>query len=213
MTTRPMPAGPPRASGDRRTVAVVTAGLREPSTTRLLADRLASATTAALETRGVAADVVVVEVREHAHAMTNMLLTGFAEPALRAALDSVADADGLVAVTPVFSGAYSGMFKTFFDLTEDGALRGVPTLLAATAGTPRHSLALEHSVRPLMAYLGALTVPTAVFGATADFGATSDLAARVERAAEELADLVASRSRRERLDPFALGETMADLLR
>ncbi len=213
MTTRPTPAGLPRASGDRRTLAVVTAGLREPSTTRLLADRLAVATTAALETKGVAADVVVVEVREHAHAMTNMLLTGFAEPALRAALDAVAEADGLIAVTPVFSGAYSGLFKTFFDLTEDGALRGIPTLLGATAGTPRHSLAIEHSARPLMAYLGALTVPTAVFGATADFGTASDLAARVDRAAEELADLVVSRAKRQRVDPLALAETMADLLR
>lgn len=184
-----------------RRIAVVSSGLRKPSSTRLLADRLSEAVVAALRARGQEAEVQVVELRDHAHDLTNMLLTGFAQEDLKEALDTVADADALVAVTPIFSGSYSGLFKNFFDVTEEGALAGMPVLAAATAGTARHSLALDHAVRPLFAYLRALVVPTAVFGATEDFGqvagsTTSDadpLDARVARAAAELADAVVNR--------------------
>ena len=97
-------------------------------------------------------------------------------------------ADALVAVTPIFSASYSGLFKTFFDVLETDALAGKPTLVAATAGTARHSLALEHALRPLFSYLRAVVVPTAVFAATEDFGGTADgrLDERVDRAAGEL---------------------------
>ena len=33
-------------------------------------------------------------------------------------------ADGLIAVTPVFSASYSGLFKSFFDVLEPDAIRG-----------------------------------------------------------------------------------------
>ena len=189
-----------------RTLAVVSGGLRQPSSTRLLADRLADAVVRAVREHGEQVTVEVIELRELAHDVTNTLLTGFASPALRVALDTVTSADGVVAVTPTFSGAYSGMFKNFFDVVDEDALNGVPVLLAATAGTARHSLTLEHTVRPLFAYLGAVTVPTAVFAATEDFGrsggsTTQDgtpLAARVERAAGELASLMVGRPSRSR---------------
>ncbi|MGH3386372.1 MAG: NAD(P)H-dependent oxidoreductase, partial [Nocardioidaceae bacterium] len=107
-------------------------------------------------------------------------------------------------VTPIFSASYTGLFKTFFDVLEDDTLAGKPVLIAATAGTARHSLALEFALRPLFAYLRAVVVPTAVFGATEDFGTTgsSALADRVDRAARELADLVASGRVAGRVDPF-----------
>lgn len=187
-----------------RTIAVVSAGLRQPSSTRLLADRLASATVRALTGRGEEVKVEVVEIREHAHDLTNMLLTGFASPALQAALEKVSGADGVIAVTPIFSGSYSGLFKNFFDVLDDGALEGTPVLMGATAGSARHSLALEHAVRPLFSYLRAVVVPTGVFAATEDFGRAggstsrdaTPLAARVDRAAGQLAALVAARERR-----------------
>lgn len=101
-------------------------------------------------------------------------------------LESVAAADAVVAVTPIFSASYSGLFKTFVDVLDRDALTGTPVLLAATGGTARHSLALEHAMRPLFAYLRAATVPTAVFAAPEDWGATevgTTLESRVERAA------------------------------
>ena len=134
----------------------------------------------------------MVELRELAHALADNLLTGFPSGDLAEAVEAVRRADGLVAVTPVFSASYSGLFKTFFDVLEPETLAGTPVLLGATAGTPRHSLVLEHAMRPLFSYLRAVVVPTAVFAASEDFGSTG-LADRVERAAAELASLVAGR--------------------
>ena len=175
-----------------RTIAVVTAGLSQPSSTRLLADRLADAVTARLADQGEDALVEVVELRTLAHALADNLLTGFPSGELEAAVRTVAEADALVAVTPVFTASYSGLFKMFFDVLDKDALAGKPTLVAATAGTARHSLVLDHALRPLFSYLQAVVVPTGVFAATEDFGSTAGgrLQERVERAAAELVALL-----------------------
>src|SRR3954468_3219426 len=181
-----------------RALAVVSAGLSVPSSTRLLADRLTAATVRALEERGITATVEVVELRRHARDLADNLLTGFPNESLRASVDTVTGADGLIAVTPIFSASYSGLFKTFFDVLDKDALAGKPVLAAATAGTARHSLALEHALRPLLTYLRAVVVPPAVFAASEDWargsdGTTRSLAERIDRAAGELADLMAGR--------------------
>ena len=199
-----------------RTLAVVTAGLSTPSSTRLLADRLTAAAVDALGRRGVTTTVEVVELREHARDLADNLLTGFPNDALRAAVDTVVGADGLIAVTPIFSGSYSGLFKTFFDVLDKDALAGTPVLMGATAGTARHSLALEHALRPLFSYLRAVVVPTAVFAATDDWAGHGDSALRDRsaRAADELADLVAARPAAAPVDPFGDPATsFGDLLR
>ncbi|NUR06698.1 MAG: FMN reductase [Nocardioidaceae bacterium] len=188
-----------------RTIAVVTAGLSQPSTSRLLADQLAAATDRALRLRDERAEVVVIELRDLAHALTDNLLTGFPSGALADAVRAVAEADAVIAVTPVFSASYSGLFKTFFDVLEDGTLDGKPVLIGATAGTARHSLVLEFAMRPLFAYLRADVVPTAVFAASEDFGAGGagqGLTARADRSGRELADLVLGRERSRPVDPF-----------
>jgi FMN reductase len=167
-------------------LAVVTAGLSVPSSTQLLADRLADA---AVEALGEA-EVDVVELRPLAHALADHLLTGFPSGELATAIESVRSADGLVVVTPVFAASYSGLFKTFVDVLERGALEGKPVLIAATAGTARHSLVLDHALRPLFSHLRAVVVPTGVFAATDDFGADADLSGRIDRAAGELAALM-----------------------
>jgi FMN reductase len=183
-----------------RRIVVVSAGLSDPSSTSLLARLLADATTAALREP---VELTHVELRPLAHAITDQLLTGFATGELVAAEEALAQADGVIAVTPVFSASYSGLFKTFFDVLESGALDGTPVLIGATAGTARHSLVLEHALRPLFSHLHAVVVPTAVFAASEDFGAAADsLAGRVERAAGELATLVAARHETARLDQF-----------
>ena len=169
-------------------IVVVSAGLGVPSSTRLLADRLTAATAEAV---GVVT-VTNVELRDLAHQLTNHLLTGFPDLALATAIDAVRRADALIVVTPVFAASYSGLFKTFFDVLEEGTLDGKPVLVAATAGTARHSLVLEHALRPLFSYLHAVVVPTGVFAATEDFG-NSGLDARIARAAGELAALLGTR--------------------
>ncbi|KJK59122.1 CE1759 family FMN reductase [Saccharothrix sp. ST-888] len=176
------------------TLAVVSAGLSQPSSTRLLADRLAAATSAHLAEAGREVQVQRHELRPLATLISHHLLSGFPAPALAQALEQVSGADALIAVSPVFSASYSGLFKSFFDLFEPGALAGKPVLIAATGGTARHSLALEHALRPLFAYQRALLAPTAVFAASEDWGGTGDaltdtLPVRIERAGAELAAL------------------------
>jgi FMN reductase len=184
-----------------RRIVVVTAGLSDPSSTRLLADLLGEATAAALGD----AEVEVVELRRLAHAVTDALLTGFPAGELAGAVKAVAQADALIAVTPVFSASYSGLFKSFFDVLEPGTLEAKPVLIAATAGTARHSLVLEHALRPLFSYLHAVVAPTAVFAASEDWaaaGVDGRLRARIDRAAAELAALVEARPAKELVDQF-----------
>lgn len=177
-----------------RKVVVVTAGLSQPSSTRLLADQIADATTAAVGARGESLEVEVIELRELAVEMAQTLVSGNRPtPGVVAAHEQIAAADGLVVVSPVFTASCSGLFKTFVDLLDPEAIDGMPVLVAATAGTPRHSLVLDHAMRPLFTYLHAVVVPTGVFAATDDFGGgdgSSSLQARIHRAAGELASLV-----------------------
>ncbi len=201
-----------------RTLAVVSGGLSSPSSTRLLADRLTAATVAALRERGIEATVEVVELREHARDLADNLVTGFAGKHLQRAVDTVTGADGVIAVTPIFAASYSGLFKTFVDVLDKDALSGTPVLLGATAGTARHSLALEHAMRPLFAYLRAVVVPTAVFAAAEDWAGAGDgadraLADRIARAAGELADLVSGRPPKAPADPFGDAVPFEQLLR
>ncbi|PZG00364.1 FMN reductase [Micromonospora deserti] len=200
----------------RRTLAVVSAGLSQPSSTRLLADQLAAATRDELVRRGESVKLRPVELREHAHDVVNHLLTGFPSAALREVLDTVTGADGLIAVTPIFNASYNGLFKSFFDLVDSAALVDRPVLIGATGGTARHSLALEHALRPMFAYLHAVVTPTAVFAAPEDWsGGVADgaLRARITRAGAELADQVHRRSPSTGpADPFALTTTFEEML-
>ncbi|MGW7409296.1 FMN reductase [Streptomyces sp. NPDC054833] len=165
-------------------LVVVSAGLSVPSSTRLLADRLAAAVD-----RQAPVEIQVVELRELAVEIAHNFTNGFPGRGLSAALDAVTEADGLIVVTPVFSASYSGLFKSFFDVLDKDALAGRPVLIAATGGTARHSLVLEHALRPLFAHLRAVVVPTGVYAASEDWGAEG-LPERIERAAEGLARLM-----------------------
>ncbi|EFL13026.1 CE1759 family FMN reductase [Streptomyces sp. C] len=166
-------------------LVVVSAGLSSPSSTRLLADRLAAATQANVDAR-----TEVIELRDLATEIAQHLVTGFPQARLAAALDAVAAADGLIAVTPVFAASYSGLFKSFFDLIDKDALTGKPVLLGATGGTARHSLVTEHAMRPLFTHLRALVLPTAVYAASEDWGGEG-LERRIARAGAELARFAA----------------------
>jgi FMN reductase len=202
-----------------RRLAVVSAGLSQPSSTRLLADRLAAATATQLQTRGHDVQVDTIELRDHAHAVTDHLITGFPSAELRDAVQAVTGADGLIAVTPVFTASYSGLFKMFFDVLDADALAGKAVLVAATGGTERHSLVLDHALRPMFGYLHSMVVPTGVYAASSDWGpAQSDpaggsrLAQRIERAGGELAELVSTRPSTGPVDAFADPTPFADLL-
>lgn len=189
-----------------RRIAVVSAGLSNPSSTRMLADRLAAETVKSLAGHDIQASVDVIELRDYAHDITNNLLTGFAPPALETAINTVVSADALIAVTPIFSTSYNGLFKSFIDVLDPDALTGKPVLIGANAGTARHSLAIDYAIRPLFAYLHADAVSTGVFAASSDWGGTGDqvapLAKRVEKGARELAEAIAKREVAATADPY-----------
>ena len=190
----------------QRRIAVISAGLSNPSSTRMLADRLAAASVKQLAERGIETEVDVFELRDYAHDITNNLLTGFAPPALESMIDAVVSADAIIAVTPIFSTSYSGLFKSFIDVLDPDALTGKPVLIGANAGTARHSLAIDYAIRPLFTYLHAEPVSTGVFAASSDWGASADnvapLAERVDRGARELAEAIARREAASVADPY-----------
>ena len=178
-------------------VLALSAGLSTPSSTRMLTDQLTREAAASLGADGAAVEVSTVELREYAHDLTDALLTRFPSERLSLVIEQVRAADAVIAVTPVFNVGPSGLFKMFFDALDTELWKGKPVLLGATAGTARHSLAIDYAIRPMFGYLKAEIVPTSVFAASADFGADTEgqadeqpLAARVRRAAGELATMV-----------------------
>ncbi|ROS31693.1 FMN reductase [Cellulomonas sp. PhB150] len=200
-----------------RSIVVISAGLSQPSSTRLLADRLADATVTELAARGITARVHNVELRDLAHEVVNTMLTGFATGELAAALEAVKGADGVIAVTPIFSASYAGLFKSFVDILEPDALSGVPVLLGATGGSARHSLAIDYALRPLFGYLHADVQPTSVFAATDDWATAGGddshpLPSRIRRAGRELAETVADREPSAPAGLYDAVPTFSDLL-
>lgn len=179
-----------------RTIVVVSAGLSVPSSTRSVADSIANAAKAAVTARGESVDIVNIELRELVNDIGRVFSTGMSSPRLDEVKETISQADGLIAVTPVFQASYSGLFKAFFDTLNTDALNGMPVIIAATAGTARHSLVTEYAMRPLFTYMHSVVVPTSLFAATDDFGGTEGTAfeSRVARAAGELAALVVADS-------------------
>ena len=168
-----------------RRIVLVSGGLSEESATNRLGEAIVSAMQEQATTRQVTLDVTRVYVRDMAADIASASLSGFATGALADAHQALADADGVIALTPTFKASYTGLFKGFWDVTTDGLIADVPTLLGATGGSARHSLMTDTAMRPLFAYLGARTMPTSIFAATDDW-ADASLQRRIERAADEL---------------------------
>jgi len=170
-------------------ITVLSAGLGVPSSSRLLADQLAAAAERRLTAGGHEVLVDVVELRDLAVDIANNFVTGYAAPRLAEVIAGVEASDGIIAVTPVFSASYSGLFKSFFDVLDPKSLDGKAALLGATGGTDRHQMVLDYALRPLFSYLRTRTAATGVFAGPQDWGTAeeggSSLADRIERAAAE----------------------------
>ena len=177
-----------------RRITVLSAGLGVPSSSRLLADQLAASAERQLSAAGYAVDVQVVELRDVAVDIANNFVTGYAAPKLAEVIAGVEASDGIIAVSPVFSASYSGLFKSFIDVLDPKSLEGKAVLLGATAGTDRHQMVLDFAMRPLFTYLRTRTANTAVFAGPQDWGNNDDggspLSTRVDRAAGEFAALL-----------------------
>ena len=177
--------------GDSFTLAVVSAGTSDPSSTRLLADRAAERVTAVAASRGSIVTVRTVELREISADISTALVSQLITPKLQRAITALSNADGIIASTPVYKAGPSGLFTAYFDILDDDLLIAKPVVLAATAGTARHALVADGQLRSMFAYLRTLTVPTSLFAAPDDWSDPA-LSQRIDRAAVELQLLMES---------------------
>lgn len=86
-----------------------------------------------------------------------------------AELQRIESADLLVVATPVYRASFTGLFKYTFDFVDQYALVDTPVLLAATGGSERHALIIEHQLRPLFGFFQALALPVGVYAHDSDF--------------------------------------------
>lgn len=179
---------------DRRAlnVVVVNGGTSSPSSSRMLADRIVDKAAELADRQNADLRSEVIELRSLATEIAAAIVSGIPGPGLQTAIELLANADGVVVTTPVYKADLSGLLKSFIDILDNDLLIAKPVALAATAGTVRHALVPDERMRPLFAYMRALTLPTSVFVAPEDWGQPA-LSQRIERVAVELVALMTSR--------------------
>lgn len=175
----------------RAALAIVSAGVSDPSSTRLLADRIAQNTIDTLRGAGTEVTLSVIDLGPIATDIARSLVSGFATPKVQEAIDRLGTADGIIASTPVYKAGLSGLFKSFVDLLDNDLLIAKPVVLAATGGTARHAMVVDEQMRPLFAFLRTIPTPTSLYAAPEDW-ASPELAKRISRASSELALLIRS---------------------
>lgn len=172
-------------------IAVVSGGTSDPSSTRMLADRIAERVRTLAEDRDEKVATDVIDLRELANEIATALVSQFMGPKMTRAIEILGNADAIVASAPVYKAAPSGLFSSFFHVLDNDLLIAKPVVLAATAGTARHALVVDDQMRSLFAYLRTMTVPTSVFAATEDW-TSKELGERITRAAIEVLLLMES---------------------
>jgi len=145
-------------------VVGISGSVTRPSRTTALVTAVLEAIGQRLAVRGT-----LVELIDAAPLLFRSLTPATLDPAASDLLHTIGSADLLVLGTPVYRASYTGALKHLFDLLPADALIGTPTILLATAGSPLHGLVLEHQLRPLLSFFGALIVPTALYATHADF--------------------------------------------
>jgi FMN reductase len=184
-----LPGSQPQATFS---LVVISAGVSDPSSTRMLADRAAQKTIDRIRAGGGAVTLELIELAPLAVAIAQASVAGFSSDELRRQVEKLAAADAVIAATPIYTAGVSGLFKSFLDVLDTDLLLSKPVLLAATAGSSRHALVVDDQMRALFAYMRALTAPTSLFAAPEDWG-SPELGKRIDRAATELAALTQSR--------------------
>ena len=173
-------------------IAVINAGVSDPSSTRMLAERIAGRSVDALRAAGLTATVATIDLGPIATDIAQALVSGIPGPRVQQAIAKLAEADAVIAATPVYKAGISGLFKSFADLLDNDLLIAKPVILAATGGSARHAMVVDEHLRPLFAFLRAIPVPTSLYAAPEDWAAP-DFGKRIARAAGELTVLLRGR--------------------
>jgi FMN reductase len=149
-------------------VVAVSGSLHAPSKTTALVREIVAVLERTLDGL-VEVEARVIELsevgREFSGALTRDELSAAAETELR----HIEEADLLIVASPVYRASFTGLFKHVFDFVGQYALLDKPVLLAATGGSERHALIIEHQFRPLFSFFQALTLPIGVYAKDADF--------------------------------------------
>ncbi|TDS73356.1 FMN reductase [Comamonas sp. JUb58] len=145
-------------------VVAVSGGIQRPSKSAALAAHLLD-----LIADEVPSQQTVVEMAALAPQLAGAVWRSQLPSAVEQALLAVEQADVLVVATPVFRGSYTGLFKHFFDFIDQDALIDKPVLLAATGGSERHALVIDHQLRPLFSFFQARSLPLGVYATDKDF--------------------------------------------
>jgi FMN reductase len=170
-------------------VVAVSGGLQRPSRTLALTEALLAELGAALPI-----DVQLIELAEIGPQLAAALRRDQLPANVEAVIRTIETADALVVASPVYRASFTGLFKHLFDLVHHEALIDVPVLLAATGGSDRHALVIDHQLRPLFSFFQAHTLPIGVYASEQDFRgheiANPALSARIALAVERAVPLV-----------------------
>lgn len=149
---------------NRLKVVAVSGGLQRPSRTLAIVERVIAALGDA-----VPLDTHLVELGQIASGLAGAVHRAQVPADVEAHIKAIESADLLVVGSPVYRASYTGLFKHLFDLVHHEALFDVPVLLAATGGSDRHALVIDHQLRPLFSFFQARTLPIGVYASEADF--------------------------------------------
>lgn len=145
-------------------VVAVSGGLQRPSKAAALVEHLSN-----LIAAEVHCETQLVELGQLAPHLAGTVRRSELPDTVELGLSAVEQADVLVVATPVYRGSYTGLFKHFFDFVDQDALIDTPVLLAATGGSERHALMIDHQLRPLFSFFQARTLPLGVYATDRDF--------------------------------------------
>ncbi|MCU1161285.1 FMN reductase [Stenotrophomonas maltophilia] len=145
-------------------IVAVSGGLQRPSKAATLTEHLMG-----LIGEDIHSEQHLVELGALAPQLAGALWRSQLPDTVERQLTTVEQADVLVVSTPVYRGSYTGLFKHFFDFVQQDALVDTPILLAATGGSERHSLVIDHQLRPLFSFFQARTLPLGVYATDRDF--------------------------------------------
>ncbi len=179
-------------------VIAVAGSSYRPSRTLVLAEELLAQLAEQLGSQGHTVNSQVIELGSIARSIGSALSRSELPADVEAQVKAIENADLLIVASPVYRGSYPGLLKHLFDLVDMNALIDTPVLLAATGGSERHALVIDHQLRPLFSFFQALTLPIGVYASEADFTnyqvSNELLKARIQLAVERAAPLFAARS-------------------
>lgn len=177
------PAPPPL------TVVGVSGSLHSPSKTTALVTEIMAAVG-----RSLPIDPHLIELDRIGPQLAGAIRRDQLPASVEEELRRIETADLLVVASPVYRASFTGLFKHLFDFVGQYELVDTPVLLAATGGSDRHALILEHQLRPLFGFFQALTLPLGVYACDSDFTdyriSNPDLAERIELAVGRALPLV-----------------------